>query len=256
MKRVALITGGSRGIGLGIAKCLAVENMNLAICGMREASAVADSVKSLELLGAEVLYVQADVGDAAARMRLLATVKSHFGRLDVLVNNAGIAPRVRADLLDATEESFNEVLRTNLQGPYFLTQDVARWMIARREAKDGISGCIVNVSSISATIASTNRGDYCVSKAGVAMATQLWAARLGEYHIPVYEVRPGIISTDMTSAVTAKYDQLLAEGLAIEKRWGTPEDVGKAVAALVRGDFPYSTGQVFMVDGGLSVPRL
>ena len=256
MKRVALITGGSRGIGLGIAKCLASENVNLAICGMREATAVTDAVNSLELLGAEVLYLQADVGEAADRTRLVANVKARFGRLDVLVNNAGIAPRVRTDLLDATEESFGEVLRTNLQGPYFLTQQVARWMIAQREADATFHGCIVNVSSISATIASINRGDYCISKAGVAMATQLWAARLGEFHILVYEVRPGVIRTDMTSAVTDKYDRLLADGLAIEQRWGTPEDVGKAVAALVRGDFPYSTGQVFMVDGGLSVPRL
>ncbi len=174
----------------------------------------------------------------------------------MLVNNAGVAPKVRADVLEASEESFVEVLRTNLQGPYFLTQAAARWMIAQKQADAAFRGCIVNVSSISATVASVSRGDYCISKAGVGMATQLWAARLGEFDLPVYEVRPGVIRTDMTSGVVAKYDKLLAEGLAPQARWGQPDDVGKAVAALVRGDFPYSTGAVIMVDGGLTVPRL
>ncbi|MGO9115159.1 MAG: 3-ketoacyl-ACP reductase [Thermoguttaceae bacterium] len=256
MNRVALITGGARGIGLGIAQCLAREGLELAICGMREEAAVAESLATLRDLGAEVLYVQADVGDAQARQRLLAAAEQHFGRLHVLVNNAGMAPKVRADVLEATEESFVEVLRTNLQGPYFLTQAVARWMIAQRKADAAFRGCIVNVSSISATVASVSRGDYCISKAGVGMATQLWAARLGEFDLPVYEVRPGVIRTDMTSRVAATYDKLFAEGLALQARWGQPDDVGKAVAALVRGDFPYSTGTVVMVDGGLTVPRL
>ena len=256
MKRVALITGGARGIGLGIAQCLAREGLDLAICGMREEAAAAESLAMLRDLGAEVLYVQADVGDAQARQRLVAAVQRRFDRLHVLVYNAGMAPRVRADVLDADEESFVEVLRTNLQGPYFLTQAAARWMIAQKQAEAAFCGCIVNVSSISATVASVNRGDYCISKAGISMATQLWAARLGEFNLPVYEVRPGVIRTDMTSGVAAKYDKLLAEGLAPQARWGQPEDVGKAVAALVRGDFPYSTGAVVMIDGGLSVPRL
>jgi NAD(P)-dependent dehydrogenase (short-subunit alcohol dehydrogenase family) len=181
---------------------------------------------------------------------MLDAVRQQFGRLDVLVNNAGIAPKVRADILEAGEESFDEIIRTNLKGPYFLTQAAARWMIEQK------SGCIINVSSISATVASVNRGDYCISKAGVAMATQLWAARLGEFGINVYEVRPGVIKTDMTAPVTAKYDKLFAEGLAPQRRWGTPEDVGKVVASLARGDFPYSTGAVVMVDGGLTVQRL
>ena len=191
-----------------------------------------------------------------ARQRLMAAIQQRFGRLHVLVNNAGVAPKVRADILEASEESFVEVLRTNLQGPYFLTQAAARWMIAQKQADAAFRGCIVNVSSISATVASVSRGDYCISKAGVGMATQLWAARLGEFDLPVYEVRPGVIRTDMTSGVAAKYDKLLAEGLAPQARWGQPDDVGKAVAALVRGDFPYSTGAVIMVDGGLTVPRL
>jgi len=256
MKRVALVTGGARGIGLGIARCLAREGLDLAICGVREETAAAESLATLRGLGAEVLYVRADVGDAQARRQLVAAIEQRFSRLHVLVNNAGVAPKVRADVLDASEESFVEVLRTNLQGPYFLTQAVARWMIAQKKAHAAFRGCIVNVSSISATVASVSRGDYCISKAGVGMATQLWAARLGEFDLPVYEVRPGVIRTDMTSGVVAKYDKLLAEGLAPQARWGQPDDIGKAVAALVRGDFPYSTGAVVMVDGGLTVPRL
>jgi NAD(P)-dependent dehydrogenase (short-subunit alcohol dehydrogenase family) len=256
MKRVALITGGARGIGLGISQSLAREGLDLVLCGMRAEAAAADSLAMLRGLGAEVLYVQADVGDTQARQRLIAATKHRFGRLHVLVNNAGVAPKVRSDLLEASEESFVEVVRTNLQGPYFLTQAAARWMIAQKKADAAFRGCIVNVSSISATVASVNRGDYCISKAGVGMATQLWAARLGEFDLPVYEVRPGVIRTDMTSGVVVKYDKLLAEGLALQARWGQPDDVGKAVAALVRGDFPYSTGAVIMIDGGLTVPRL
>ncbi len=256
MKRVALVTGGLRGIGLAIAQCLAREGLDLAIDDMREEAAAGESLASLHDLGAEVLYVQADVGDPQARQRLIAAVQQRFGRLHVLVNNAGIAPRVRADVLEATEESFVEVLRVNLQGPYFLTQAVARWLIAQKQADAAFRGCIVNLSSISSTVASISRGDYCISKAGISMATQLWAARLGEFDLPVYEIRPGVIRTDMTSSVVAKYDKLLAEGLAPQARWGQAEDVGKAVAALVRGDFAYSTGLVVMVDGGMHVPRL
>jgi 3-oxoacyl-[acyl-carrier protein] reductase len=182
-------------------------------------------------------------------------VRERFGRLDVLVNNAGMAPRARADILEATEESFEEVLKTNLQGPYFLTQAAANWMIAQKKADPAFRGSIINISSVSATVASVSRGEYCISKAALSMATHLWAVRLGEYDIPVYEVRPGLVKTDMTAAVRAKYDKLLAEGFALQRRWGLPEDVGKAVAALVRGELPYSTGQVIMVDGGLTLPR-
>ena len=243
--RVALVTGGSRGIGLGIAEALRRDGFEVVICGVRPACD-----------RKEFLYIQCDVSDAAARQRLLTAIRQRFGKLHVLVNNAGIAPKVRADILDATEESFEQLIRTNLQGPYFLTQAAAHWMIEQKQADAGWRGGIINVSSISATVASVNRGDYCISKAGVAMATQLWAARLGEFDIPVYEVRPGIIKTDMTAGVTEKYDKLFAGGLAIQQRWGLPEDVGKAVAALAGGDFPYSTGQVVMVDGGLTVQRL
>jgi 3-oxoacyl-[acyl-carrier protein] reductase len=256
MKRVALITGGARGIGFGIAQCLAKEGCDLALCGVRPEAAVGETVETLRNLGAEVFYVQADVGDADARHRLIEAVRKQYGRLDVLVNNAGISSKTRADLLEAGPESFHAVLRTNLEGPFFLTQTCARWMIKQKGRSATGFYCIVNVSSISATMATINRGDYCISKAGISMATQLWAARLGEFDIPVYEVRPGIIRSDMTAGVQAKYDKLFSEGLAIQSRWGMPEDVGRAVAALVRGDLSYSTGQVIMVDGGMTVPRL
>jgi NAD(P)-dependent dehydrogenase (short-subunit alcohol dehydrogenase family) len=256
MKRVVLITGGTRGIGFGVAQALAREGFNLAVCGLRDESAVAEPLKTLRSLGADVLYYQCDVAQRDARDKMVAAIRQRFGRLDVLVNNAGIAPKERRDILEATEESFEQVLRTNLQGPYFLTQAVAKWMVEQKRGDASFSGCIVNVSSVSATVASVNRGEYCISKAGVAMATQLWAARLGEFNIPAYEVRPGIIETDMTAGVKEKYDKLLGDGLAIQRRWGTPEDVGKAVASLARGDLPYSTGQVIMIDGGLTVQRL
>jgi NAD(P)-dependent dehydrogenase (short-subunit alcohol dehydrogenase family) len=256
MKQVALVTGGARGIGLGISKCLAQDGFDLAICGVREPAAVVEVVQALRELGAEVVYCRCDVADAAARAAMLAEVRQHFGRLHVLVNNAGVAPKVRADLLQATEESFEYVLRANLQGPYFLTQAAARWMVEQKQTDAGFQGCIINVSSVSATSASVHRGEYCISKAGIGMATQLWAARLGEFGIPVYEVRPGIIRSDMTAGVQEKYDKLIAEGLLVQPRWGLPEDVGKACAMLARGELTYSTGQVLMVDGGLSIPRL
>ncbi len=172
------------------------------------------------------------------------------------MNNAGVAPKERRDILEATEESFDQVISTNLKGTYFLTQLAANWMIQQKQRDPDFTGSIINVSSISATVASVNRGEYCVSKAGLSMATQLFAVRLGEFDIPVYEVRPGVIDTDMTSGAKAKYDKLIAEGLCVQQRWGYPEDVGKAVAALALGNFPYSTGQVIMVDGGLTIPRL
>jgi 3-oxoacyl-[acyl-carrier protein] reductase len=256
MKKVALVTGGTRGIGLGIAQSLACTGYDLVLCGTRAAEAVADVIAQVGSCGTEVLYVRANIADRGARHDLVEAVKARFGRLNLLANNAGIAPKTRTDILEATEESFDEVLGTNLRGPYFLTQTVARWMIEQREADSAFWGCVVNISSISADVASINRGEYCISKAGVAMATKLWAARLGEFGIPVYEVRPGIIRTDLTSGVASKYDRLLSEGLTIQPRWGTPGDVGQAVAALARGDFPYSSGSIFMVDGGLAVQRL
>ncbi len=256
MKRVALITGGSRGIGYGIAEHLAKAGFDLAINGVRPEEAAREALDGLRALGAEVLYCPGDVASPDARAAVLARVRAHFGRLNVFVNNAGVAPKERRDILEATEESFEYVLRTNLQGAYFLTQAVANWLIQQRAEQPDFSGCLVTISSVSATVASVNRGEYCVAKAGLSMATQLFAVRLGEYDLPVYEVRPGIIRTEMTAGVTDKYDRLIEAGLTVQKRWGLPDDVGRAVAALVRGDFPYSTGQVIHVDGGLTLPRL
>lgn len=256
MKKIAFVTGGSRGIGYGIAEHLAKAGFNLAINGVRPESAVTEALDGLRSLGADVIYCPGDIASRDDRASMLDTIKAYFGRLNVLVNNAGVAPKERRDILEATEESFHYVVSTNLQGAYFLTQAVANWMIEQQRDDATFAGSIINVSSVSATVASVNRGEYCIAKAGLSMATQLFATRLGEFNIPVYEVRPGIIQTDMTAGVTSKYDTLIANGLCVQKRWGQPDDVGKAVAALARGDFPYSTGQVIMVDGGLSIPRL
>ncbi len=256
MKKTALITGGSRGIGFGIALELATAGFDLAINGVREAPQVASSLELLRASGAKVIYIQGDVSDSDQRISMLDQVIKEFGALNVLVNNAGIAPPQRKDLLETTEESYNRVMDINLKGPYFLTQLVARHMVEQVQEGNRFTGCIINVSSISATVASVNRGEYCISKAGVSMATRLWAVRMGEYEIPVYEIRPGVIKTDMTSAVQEKYDRLIEEGLFVEKRWGLPEDVGKVALSMASGLLPYSTGQVVVVDGGLTIPRL
>jgi NAD(P)-dependent dehydrogenase (short-subunit alcohol dehydrogenase family) len=255
MKRVALITGGSRGIGYGIAKQLAENGFDIAVNGMREEKAVADVLKDLHSAGANVLYCRGDVSLTGDRVKIIEQVKEYFGKLHVLVNNAGVAPKERKDILQTSEESFDRLMATNLKSTYFLTQKVANWMIAQKKADASFTGSIINISSVSATVASVNRGEYCVSKAGISMVTQLFAVRLGEFDIPVYEVRPGVIYTDMTAGVKEKYDTLIEEGLTVQKRWGYPEDVGKAVSALALGNFPYSTGQVIMVDGGITLPR-
>jgi NAD(P)-dependent dehydrogenase (short-subunit alcohol dehydrogenase family) len=254
--KIALITGGSRGIGLGIAQALAQEGFKLAINGVRAEERVKDTLDELRSGGTEVLYVRGDIGEKADRERMVQEIWDHFGQLHVLVNNAGVAPRERNDLLNMSEDSYDWVMGINLKGPLFLTQLIANRMLDQKKTDPDFSGCIINVSSISATIASINRGEYCISKAGMSMLTQLFATRLGAEGIPVFELRPGLIKTDMTSVVTEKYDKLIAGGLTIQPRWGFPEDVGKAVASLVRGDLPYSTGQVIMIDGGLSQPRL
>jgi NAD(P)-dependent dehydrogenase (short-subunit alcohol dehydrogenase family) len=253
---IALVTGGTRGIGLGIARALAHEGWDLVLSGIRPAAEIAPVVDELQARGGGVTYVAADVSSRDARAALADTVRTRHGAINALINNAGRAPRVRADLLEATEESFEELIRTNLQGPYFLTQELSRDMLARRQADPGFRAAIVFVTSVSAEMASPNRGEYCVSKAGLAMAAKLFATRLAPNGIPVYEVRPGIISTDMTAGVRQIYDQRIADGLVPEGRWGLPEDVGRTVAALVRGDLPYATGSVIHIDGGLGIPRL
>ena len=255
-RRVALVTGGTRGIGLGISKRLAEDGFNLAVNGRREEADVSQALEELRALGAEVLYCRADVAETSDREKLIADIRERFGRLDVLVNNAGVAPNERADILDAGEDSFDRLISINLKGPYFLTQLAANWMAEQYKLDNAFTGAIINVSSVSATVASVNRGDYCISKAGIAMATQLWAARMAEFGVSAFEVRPGVIKTDMTSGVTEKYDKLIAEGLTVEPRWGTPEDVGNAVGVLARGELTYATGGVLMVDGGMTVQRL
>jgi 3-oxoacyl-[acyl-carrier protein] reductase len=256
MKQVALVTGGSRGIGYGIVHQLAIDGFDIAINGVRKEEEVTHVLQSISALGADAIYCQGNIAVTADRKSIFEKVKTHYKRLNLLVNNAGVAPKERLDVLSTTEESFDEVLNTNLKGNYFLTQDAANWMIAQKNADANFTGSIINISSISATVASINRGEYCISKAGISMATQLFAVRLGEYNIPVYEVRPGIINTDMTAGVKEKYDKLIEEGLCVQKRWGQPCDVGKVVASLAKGGFMYSTGQVIMVDGGLTIPRL
>ena len=254
--RSALVTGGTRGIGLGIARALAREGWDLALGGIRSESDVESVVHELRQHGAAVHYLQADLAQPGDRARLLDAVRQRLGAVNALVNNAGRAPRVRTDLLEAAEESFEELLRANLQGPYFLTQAIAREQIERRRNDPSFVASIVFITSVSAEFASPNRGEYCVSKAGLAMTARLFAARLAEHAIPVYDVRPGVIATDMTAGVRESYDRRIADGLVPERRWGQPDDVGRVVAALVRGDLPYSTGTVINVDGGLSIPRL
>ncbi len=250
MKRIALVTGGARGIGLGITRALVAQGFEVAACGR---SPAAKAAGALAPFGEAASYFECDISDAESRAAMLDAVVSRFGVPDVLVNNAGVAPEVRADVLEMTPESFDRVLGINLKGPFFLTQSVAR-MMASHPAKG--FRCIVNTGSISADYASVSRGEYCLSKAAVAMATKLWAVRLAEYSIPVYEVRPGIVRSDMTKVVEEKYDRLIADGLTLAPRWGEPDDVGRAVAALASGAFAYSTGQVVNVDGGMTVLRL
>lgn len=256
MKRVALVTGGSRGIGLGIANALAEAGFNIVINGRRDREHISDIIHDLVEKGSEVLYCQADISSGEDRDHMVDQIRSKFGRLNVLVNNAGVAPLERNNILESSIESYDRVMEINLKGPYFLTQRIANWMIDQKKEDTDFNGCIVNVGSISATVVSVNRGEYCISKAGMGMMTQLFAVALGEHGIPVYEIRPGVIATDMTAGVQEKYNKLIEEGLMVQSRWGQPEDNGKVVVALANGFFPYSTGQVIMVDGGLTIPRL
>ena len=250
---VALVTGAARGIGAAIAIELAGGGHDVAILDVIDAGATARAVAQA---GGRALCVTADVTDPDDRASAISAIESEFGRLDVLVNNAGVAPKVRADILEMTPESYDRVMDVNLKGPYFLTQAVARWMIRQRQARPEGWMCVVNISSISAYTASPGRGEYCLSKAGVSMATKLWAARLASSGIGVYEIRPGIIATDMTAPVKDKYDALISEGLTPIRRWGRCEDIAAAVAVCARGDLKFSTAQVIDVDGGFHLRTL
>jgi NAD(P)-dependent dehydrogenase (short-subunit alcohol dehydrogenase family) len=254
--RVAVVTGGSRGIGRGIALGLAGAGFDVVVNYNRSSQAAEEVAAKVRELGRKALAIQADVSVRADRERFVDAVLEQFGHIDVLVNNAGVAPEVRADILEATEESFDRVIAINLRGPYFLTQRVAKHMIEYVQKHPDAQPKIINIGSNSAYTSSTSRGDYCISKAGIGMMTKLYADRLAEYGILVYEIRPGIIATDMTAVVKEKYDRLFAEGITPIRRWGTPEDVAKAVVALAEGALPYSTGEVINVDGGFHLHRL
>jgi NAD(P)-dependent dehydrogenase (short-subunit alcohol dehydrogenase family) len=250
--RTAIVTGGSRGIGRGISIALARAGYNVTVNYARNATAAQDVHREIESAGTTAHLVQADVSVTADRQKLVDQTLKTFGRIDLLVNNAGVAPDVRADILEASEQSFDRLININLKGPYFLTQLVANAMIEGRWP-----GKIVTVSSISAYTASINRGDYCVAKAGLAMLTKLFAARLAEYGINVYEIRPGVIETDMTGPVKGKYDKLILEqDLTPIHRWGQPDDVARAVVAIATNLLPFSTGEVINVDGGFHLRRL
>jgi NAD(P)-dependent dehydrogenase (short-subunit alcohol dehydrogenase family) len=255
MAKSALITGGSRGIGLGIAEALAKQGYNLAINGVRNEEEASEQLHFLKQLS-DVVYCQGNIGDLNDHELIISKALSHFKTIDVLVNNAGVAPKTRNDIMDLDEESYDRLLDINLKGTFFLTQRVARQMLVEKGGNSEYHPCIVTITSMSAEVASINRAEYCMSKAGLSMMTKLFATRLADANIPVYEVRPGIIQTDMTSSVKEKYDKLIDGGLTLEKRWGTPTDIGKIVAALATGEIPYSTGQVISADGGLTIQRL
>lgn len=256
--QVAIVTGGSRGIGKGIALELAklgydlmINHFDFTADGKPDEANAAATKKEIEAMGRKCEVLRGDISSDADRKALLALTKTAYGRCDLLVNNAGVAPTKRMDILEATEESFDRVLRINLKGPYFLTQLIANWMVEQKKADTKRTPRIVNTSSMSAYTSSPARGEYCISKAGISMMTMLYADRLSEFGIGVFEIRPGIIATDMTSVVKEKYDKLIFEqGLLPTKRWGLPEDIAKAVGAIAEGRLDYSTGQVINVDGG------
>jgi 3-oxoacyl-[acyl-carrier protein] reductase len=256
-ENVAIVTGSSRGIGRGIALSLAERGWQIVINYRSNFTAAEEAQKAVEAAGGGALIIQADMASQADLLKLVEATLAKYGRIDLLVNNAGVAPRQRVDMLQVAETSYNEVMDINLKGPFFLTQRVANEMIALLKEEAISQPAIINISSISAYTSSPTRAEYCISKAGMSMMTKLWADRLAEYGINVYEIRPGIIATDLTSVVKEKYDHLiLEEGLTPIKRWGVPDDIGKAVVAIAEGLFPFSTGEVINVDGGFHLHRL
>jgi len=255
-KRVAVITGAARGIGHGIACQLAEDGFAIAVLDMFKPEDAAEGLRAIEEKSS-VLYIQTDITKPEARQHAVDEILAKLGRIDVLVNNAGVAPRVRADILETTEESFDFVMGVNVRGSFFMTQLVANAMIGLCDKIQGYQPCIVNISSMSAYVSSPNRGEYCISKAGISMITRLFADRLAEYGINVYEIRPGIIQTDMTSTVLDKYNKLIFEDNILPiRRWGHPADIAKAVSVFAAGMLPYSTGEVINVDGGFHIQRI
>ncbi len=260
-KAVALITGASRGIGRGVALALARQGYDIAGLATKPDPNNTETglyavKKEVEALGVTFLPLAGDIAELEGHKHILDEVIHHFGKVDILVNNAGVAPLKRVDLLECIPESFDRLMNINLRGPYFFTQLVAQQMVKQAEAGTDYAPKIIFISSISSRVASISRAEYCVSKAGLSMTAQCFAVALAPYGINVYDLQPGITATDMTSAVKEKYDRLIEEGLLLTKRWGTPEDVGKAVVALAEGYLDYSTGAVIEIGGGLSLPRL
>lgn len=251
MKKTAIVTGASRGIGRAVSLKLASDGFIVIAAARADETKAAEYIAELKAISPESIYVPTDISVKEDRTRLIDTVYDTFGRLDVLVNNAGVAPTERRDILEMSEESMDRLLDINLKGTFFLTQYAASKMVANKTGD-----MIINVTSMSAYTASVNRGEYCISKAGLAMVTELFAARLAEYGINVYEIRPGIIRTDMTATVTKKYEDLIAGGLLPIARMGEPADIAKAVSALASGALPYSTGEVLNIDGGFHIRTL
>ncbi len=254
--RTALVTGASRGIGRAIALRLARLGWDLGLNYLRSRDAAESVRREIEKTGRSAALCQGDIGTAEGRHAALSAFRSAYSRIDALINNAGIAPRDRVDLLELDEAAYREVMSANLEGALFLSVEVARWMVELRRADASRPLHIINISSISEYATTPQRSQYCIAKAGIGMMTRLFADRLGEHGIQVNEVRPGIIATDMTAGVRDVYDRRIAEGLAPMRRWGTPEDVAAAVAAIVEGSFPFTTGAAFDVDGGFHIVRL
>jgi 3-oxoacyl-[acyl-carrier protein] reductase len=256
MSRVALVTGGSRGIGFGIAKKLAQEGINLAINGVRPESDAADSLAELRSFGVRVEYVPGNIGTSEGRKGIIQGLRDTFGKVDILVNNAGVAPKVRSDVFEISEEDYDYVVDINQKGTFFLTQAIAKWMAEAKQANPERLFTIITVTSVSAVMASIHRASYCMSKAAASIMSTVMAIKMAEFDIPVYEIRPGVIETDMIEAVRESYHKAVKNGFTLEQRMGMPEDIGKVAAALVRGDLPYSTGQIISVDGGMTVQRM
>ena len=255
MRKVAVVTGATRGIGLAVSQKLSHDGYRLAMVGMRDEASCLEALESIGAKGEDWLYIQADIGSSDDRLNIVAQVVKAWGRIDLLVNNAGVAPLERADLLEMSEASWDRVLSTNAKGTMFLTQAVARQMVAQPKVHRK-RGTIINISSISATVSSTNRGEYCASKAAISMLTTLYADRLAQEEIFVHEIRPGVIRTDMTSTVSEKYDTLIEGGIFPIRRWGLPSDVADAVAVFASDAFCYTTGNAIEVDGGFHIRRL
>ena len=256
MKPVALVTGGSRGIGFGIAKKLAEAGYDLGINGVRPESDAQANLEELKSLGSKVVYLQGNIAEKTDRKSIIEGLKAHFGKIDVLVNNAGVAPRVRCDVLEVTEEDYDHLMNINEKGTFFLTQEIAKWMLDLKAANPAAQISIINITSVSAELASPKRAAYCMSKASLSMLSKTMAVRMAPHGIAVYEIRPGFVDTDMIEKVRETYLTLVQEGATLEPRIGKPEDIGQVVATLVKGDLPYASGQIINVDGGLTIARM